>query len=106
MNAQEIIKHKYANARHDAVCRTLLHALILNDPDGWAAFSEVSAARLDERRLAGLSFASLKAQNADNAAMTADAAINGVVPVSFLDTPNGRRALVEWREQRDRRRAR
>lgn len=93
---------------HDAVSRMLKHALTLGDFDTWSAFSDF-VARLHDRQLASLGFAVLKAQMPEQAELTADAAINGTVhmrPPSFIDTPAGRQAIVEWREARDRRRAR
>ena len=56
-----------------------------------------------------LGFATLRSQAPEDAALTAGAAINGTVhrsPPSFLDADAGRTALIEWREARDRRRAR
>ncbi len=83
--------------RFGAVCRGLNYALIQDDVDGWGQFSAIASLRMTERELAGLSFAALKAQSPDNAEMTADAAINGIAPTSFIDTPAGRRAIVGGR---------
>lgn len=97
------------STNHEAVTRILAHALTLGDAWGWEAFSAIAQARLEPTETAALAFAALRAQDQDDAALSADAAINSTVhPTrpSFIDTEAGRRSLIEWREQRDRRRVR
>ena len=84
-------------------------ALTSADEAGWQAFATIVEARLTEIERASMAFAALRSQPFEHAVWTAEAAINGKIKeesVSFMDTPAGRQVLIEWREERDRKRRR
>lgn len=61
------------NADHQRASNMLGYALALNDLDTWMGTVQVLKKRLSDHELAALSFAALKAQKPEHAAMTAEA---------------------------------
>lgn len=107
------IKHSttglLSSENHDAVARTLVHALTLGDADGWLVFKSVARLRLSDRENVGLAYSSLTALSREFAEITVEAAFDSFNKddfTPFIDTPQGRQVLIDWRDARDRRRGR
>ena len=100
---------KYMKLEQLRVIRMLGYTLVLDNFEAWSAFAVVAEVRLTDKERAALAFAALRALSLDQAELVVEAATRGGLAKcssSFLDTPRGRAALVEWREARDNRRRR
>lgn len=89
-----------------SVVRMLGYALVLDNWDGWSAFTVVAEAQLTNRELAALAYSILRALRPDQAELVVEIALRSDASASFMNTSNGRAALIEWRETRDNRRRR
>ncbi|MBT8459702.1 MAG: hypothetical protein HKP37_03550 [Boseongicola sp.] len=91
------------------MARTLVHALTLDDAYGWLVFKSVAGLRLSDRENVGLAYSSLTALSREFAEISVEAAFDRFSKddlAPFIDTPQGLQVLINWREARDRRRAR
>ncbi len=72
----ELSSAKTTRISHERVVRMLGYCLTLGTAEAWAGFSLVAAVRLDATERAALGFATLNSLDADQARMTAAAALD------------------------------
>ena len=88
--------YKNAPEQHKAACRTLLYALGLMESNGWLTCKTILKARLNQRELACIAFAALRALNEEERQKTIEMSYEIDAPAGYPNPYGNIKDDAQW----------